>query len=147
MNISPRIGLSGFFTPLCDHQLVLVGIADTSEGVRRFDVPAAQIEFCHGHKSLHGVFDLGDGEHSLGMSHEAASTVSILLCSYTQADSTHFVMRSSIDRGSRMKVGSVTRLRSAPGRSCDMMCVSTVVYHVSHCLILVLVHTVDILFP
>lgn len=37
----------------------------------------------------------------------------------------HLVMRSSIDRGSRMKVGSVTRLRSAPGRSCDMMCEST----------------------
>jgi hypothetical protein len=34
---------------------------------------------------------------------------------------THFVMRSSIDRGSRMKVGSVTRLRSAPGRSWDIM--------------------------
>jgi hypothetical protein len=34
---------------------------------------------------------------------------------------THFVMRSSIDRGSRIKVGSVTRLKSAPGRSCDMM--------------------------
>jgi hypothetical protein len=36
-----------------------------------------------------------------------------------------FVMRSSIDRGSRIKVGSVTRLKSAPGRSCDMMCEST----------------------
>lgn len=32
---------------------------------------------------------------------------------------------SSIDRGSRMKVGSVIRLRSAPGRSCDMICEST----------------------
>lgn len=30
-------------------------------------------------------------------------------------------MRSSIDRGSRMKVGSVTRLKSAPGRSWDMI--------------------------
>jgi hypothetical protein len=38
---------------------------------------------------------------------------------------THFVMRSSMDRGSRMKVGSVTRLRSAPGRSCEMMWEST----------------------
>jgi hypothetical protein len=40
---------------------------------------------------------------------------------------TNFVMRSSMDRGSRMKVGSVTRLRSAPGRNCDMICMSTVV--------------------
>jgi hypothetical protein len=38
---------------------------------------------------------------------------------------THLVMRSSIDRGSRMKVGSVTRLRSAPGRSWEMMWEST----------------------
>jgi hypothetical protein len=30
-----------------------------------------------------------------------------------------------MDRGSRMKVGRVTLLRSAPGRSCDMMCMRT----------------------
>jgi hypothetical protein len=35
------------------------------------------------------------------------------------------VILSSIDRGSRMKVGRVTRLRSAPGRSCEMICMST----------------------
>jgi hypothetical protein len=35
------------------------------------------------------------------------------------------VIRSNMERGSRMKVGNVTRLRSAPGRSCDMMCEST----------------------
>lgn len=35
------------------------------------------------------------------------------------------VIRSNIDRGSRMKVGSVIRLRSAPGRSCEMMWVRT----------------------
>jgi len=32
-----------------------------------------------------------------------------------------FVIRSSMLRGSRMKVGRVTRERSAPGRSCEMM--------------------------
>ena len=31
-------------------------------------------------------------------------------------------MRSNIDRGSRIKVGSTTRLRSAPGRSWEMIC-------------------------
>jgi hypothetical protein len=41
---------------------------------------------------------------------------------YKQTD---FVIRSNMERGSRMKVGNVTRLRSAPGRSCDMMCEST----------------------
>lgn len=37
----------------------------------------------------------------------------------------HFVILSSIDRGSRMNVGRVTRLRSAPGRNREMMCEST----------------------
>jgi hypothetical protein len=87
-------------------------------------VPAAQIELGHSYESLHGVFNFGEGEHGLGMCHEAASTVSTVLSLYLQT--THFVMRSSIDRGSRMKVGSVTRLRSAPGRSCDMMWESTI---------------------
>jgi hypothetical protein len=41
------------------------------------------------------------------------------------AKSTYLVMRSSIDLGSRMNVGSTTRLRSAPGRSCEMMCERT----------------------
>lgn len=35
------------------------------------------------------------------------------------------MIRSSILRGSRMKVGRTTRLRSAPGRSWEMMCIST----------------------
>lgn len=38
---------------------------------------------------------------------------------------THLVIRSSIDRGSKMNVGRVIRLRSAPGRSCEIMWVST----------------------
>jgi len=37
----------------------------------------------------------------------------------------HLVILSSIERGSRMKVGRVTRLRSAPGRSWLMMCERT----------------------
>lgn len=38
----------------------------------------------------------------------------------------HFVILSSIDLGSRMKVGNVTRLKSAPGRSWEMMWERTV---------------------
>lgn len=34
----------------------------------------------------------------------------------------YFVILSSIDLGSRMKVGKVTRLKSAPGRSWEMIC-------------------------
>ncbi len=37
----------------------------------------------------------------------------------------YFVILSSIDLGSRIKVGNVTRLKSAPGRSCEMMCERT----------------------
>jgi hypothetical protein len=34
---------------------------------------------------------------------------------------TYLVIRSNMERGSRMKVGSTTRLRSAPGRSWEMI--------------------------
>ena len=37
----------------------------------------------------------------------------------------YFVILSSIDRSSRMKVGRVILDRSAPGRNCDMMCERT----------------------
>ena len=44
---------------------------------------------------------------------------------------TDFVILSNMDLGSRMKVGRVMRLRSAPGRSCDIMWVRTTVSQVS----------------
>lgn len=44
----------------------------------------------------------------------------------TRYQDLYFVIRSSIDRGSRMKVGRTTLLRSAPGLSCDMMWERTV---------------------
>jgi hypothetical protein len=37
----------------------------------------------------------------------------------------YFVILSSIDRSSRIKVGSVILDRSVPGRNCDMMCERT----------------------
>jgi hypothetical protein len=43
-----------------------------------------------------------------------------------QVSHTNFVILSSIDLGSRINVGRVTRERSAPGRSCDMMWERTV---------------------
>lgn len=52
---------------------------------------------------------------------------------------THFVILSSILRGSRIKVGSTTRLRSAPGRSCEIICERTIpiTHQSSHSLLLV----------
>ena len=38
----------------------------------------------------------------------------------------YLVILSSIDRSSKMKVGRVILDRSAPGRSCDMMCERTI---------------------
>jgi len=60
------------------------------------------------------------------MGHEAAmgqNSVQAIICG---PPSTDFVMRSSILLGSRMNVGRVTRLRSAPGRSWLMMWDKTV---------------------
>ena len=47
------------------------------------------------------------------------------MSSGTRDWSEYFVIRSSIDLGSRIKVGRVTLFRSAPGRNCDMICEST----------------------
>lgn len=44
---------------------------------------------------------------------------------------TYLVILSSILRGSNINVGSTTRLRSAPGRNCDMMCDRTMAYLIS----------------
>jgi hypothetical protein len=77
VKISPRIGLSGFFTPLLSHQWVLLGDRDTWECIRGFDVPAAQVELGHSYESLHWIFNMGEGQHCLGMRHETASTVSM----------------------------------------------------------------------
>lgn len=44
----------------------------------------------------------------------------------TRQQFSYFVILSNIDRGSSMKVGRTTLLRSAPGLSCDMMCERTV---------------------
>ena len=87
-------------------------------------MPATEVELGYGYESLYGVVDLGDGEHSLRMCHEAVYAVSALVVQGSPVR-TYFVMRSNIDRGSRMKVGSVTRLRSAPGRSWEIMWEST----------------------
>lgn len=61
------------------------------------------------------------------MAHEALNiAVSVVrLVVDHGAGQMYFVMRSSMLRGSRIKVGRVTLLRSAPGLSCEMMCPST----------------------
>ena len=52
----------------------------------------------------------------LSSSHQFSALPPLLAC-----HNTHFVILSNIDLGSSIKVGSVTLLRSAPGRNCDMI--------------------------
>jgi hypothetical protein len=71
------------------------------------------------------------------MCHETRSGLAMLISQYgihgtlltPAVFDTYFVIRSSIDRGSRIKVGKTTRLRSAPGRSWEIMWVRTVAKH------------------
>jgi hypothetical protein len=39
--------------------------------IRGLDVPAAEVELDHGYESLYRVFDLGHGEESFRVGHEA----------------------------------------------------------------------------
>lgn len=94
-------------------------------------MPATEVEFDDGDESFGGVVDGRNVEEHLGVTHEAAQMVYQYVrehrgnCIVLRLRHTYFVMRSNIERGSRMKVGSTTRLKSAPGRSCEMMCVRT----------------------
>ena len=90
-------------------------------------MPAAQVELDDRHEAFGGVLNLRDGQEHLRVAHEAVHNVSGTLFTWhgMEALSTYFVILSSILRGSRMNVGRTTRLRSAPGRSWEMMCMRT----------------------
>lgn len=81
-------------------------------------MPTTQIEFDDRNKSVKRVFYVRHREECFGVCHEA---ISHQPSRCHLAGMTDFVILSSIDRGSRMKVGRVIRLRSAPGRNCAMM--------------------------
>lgn len=89
-------------------------------------MPSTQVELDHGHKSLDWIVNSAHGKESIGVGHEARKDVSFCRAkrqgSKAGEMSSYFVIRSSIDRGSRMNVGRTTRLKSAPGRSWEMMC-------------------------
>lgn len=91
--------------------------------LRGFDVPSAQVEFDSGNEALGWVFDVGHRQKHFWMRHKAASSIS--LRNPTRRWRSHFVILSSMDLGSKKKVGRVTLLRSAPGRNWEMMCERT----------------------
>lgn len=80
-------------------------------------MPATQIEFHHGHESLDRIINLRHWQQSFRMGHEAADILVLILYLRPTKVYPHFVIRSNMDLGSRMKVGKTTRLRSAPGRN------------------------------
>jgi hypothetical protein len=95
--------------------------------LRWFDMPATEVELHHGNETLDRIVNFGHWEQGFGMCHEACygqyiASVGMGPRSYDA----YFVILSSILRGSKMKVGSTTLLRSAPGRSWEMICDSTV---------------------
>ena len=125
MNVSPRMGLRGFFTPLNsssarDSNVVLI---PSKADVRWFDMPAAQVELDNRNETLYWIFDFGHGKKGFRMCHEAIPDRQISFV--TKEWNPYFVIRSSIDLGSKMNVGRVTLFKSAPGRNCDMICEST----------------------
>jgi hypothetical protein len=78
-------------------------------------MPTTEVELDYRHKSFDRIFDLGHRKEGIGMRHEAG--LRSIRNAPVQDSHTYFVILSSIDLGSRMNVGSVTRERSAPGRS------------------------------
>lgn len=99
--------------------------------MRGLDMPATQVELDYGDKSFDRIVNRRHGKEGLGMCHEAVNAHVSTSSPIAVDGETHFVMRSSMDRGSSMKVGKVTLLRSAPGRSWEMMCMRTAWQQVS----------------
>lgn len=86
-------------------------------------MPAAQVELDHRDEAFEGIIDGGHRQKGLRMGHEASDKGRLVLSDTARTTiATYLVIRSNIDRGSRMKVGNTTRLRSAPGRSWLIMC-------------------------
>lgn len=97
-------------------------------------MPTAQIELDNGGESIDGVVDLGNREEHFGVRHEAVAVLAFCCMGQPPTlDRHYFVILSSILRGSKMKVGRTTRLRSAPGRSWEIMWPSTVEVGGSQC--------------
>lgn len=101
-------------------------------------MPAAQVKPNDRDEAFERIVDLGHGQQRLRVRHEATTAPRRISTLSVAEDGgmevcTHFVIRSSIDLGSRMKVGSTTLLRSAPGRSWEMMWERTVIAQESAC--------------
>lgn len=128
MKVSPRIGLSGFFTPLGKELGHILAQHLYNSCLRWFYMPSTEVEFNHRHESLQWVINIWHSQQCLWVRHEAVDNQYAVPLHRTHPgkEYTHLVILSSMLLGSRIKVGSTTRLRSAPGRSCEMMWERTV---------------------
>lgn len=97
-------------------------------------MPSAQVKLNDRNKSFHRIVNCRHRKKRFGMCHEArpwyhqrANPPRASISDEGLIDATYLVIRSSMDRGSRIKVGRTTRLRSAPGRNCEMMCERTTI--------------------
>lgn len=99
-------------------------------------MPSAEVELDDRHKPLQRIINIRHWQQRLRVRHEAVKQISTdpsrRSLPMGARSHTHFVMRSSILLGSKINVGSTTRLRSAPGRSCEMMCERTTHSIISH---------------
>lgn len=84
-------------------------------------MPPTKIEFHHRHETLYRVVDIGHGQQRFRVCHEASKQSYQYERVFEYLNVAHFVILSSIDLGSKMNVGRTTLLRSAPGRSCEMI--------------------------
>lgn len=93
-------------------------------------MPTAEVELNHRNEAIDWVLEVGNAEEHFWVAHEASEKGGLSQRGSHKGGGeasgvAHLVILSSMLRGSRMKVGRTTRLRSAPGRSWDMMCMST----------------------
>ena len=87
-------------------------------------MPATEVELDNRDESVYRVVDVGHWKESIWVCHETCCRLSALI-RLSSGGKSHFVILSSIDLSSRMKVGRVTRERSAPGRNWEMICERT----------------------
>lgn len=95
-------------------------------------MPAAQVELHHRNEALLGIVFFGHGQQGFRVLHKAVQRYYTIHISYLSrgkgrrgVGTTDFVIRSSMLLGSKIKVGRVMRLRSAPGRNCEIIDMST----------------------
>lgn len=132
------MGFKGFLTPL--EMIVSTAyeyLGRKSGHAQGLNVPTAKVKLDDRDEPLCWIIHHRHWQQCLGVLHEATFPSKILIVSSTRKSShgrnqpkmlaeTYLVILSSMLFGSRMKVGRVMRLRSAPGLSCEIIDSNTI---------------------